>query len=100
MSEVQKTEIRVESARFQRLGLKPGRFDVGAWVRLRSPEESRASFESPEAPLLVVEANWFRTHDGPTYTLAERGCSLGVTPFRDDDLVLCEEIPHAPVQEP
>ena len=100
MSETQKTEIRVERARFQRLGLKPGRFEVGTWVLLRSPRESSASFDTPEAPLLVVDANWFRTHEGPTYTLAEQGCSLGVTPFRDDDLVQCGKIPRATTQEP
>jgi hypothetical protein len=64
-----------------------GQFKEGDIVRLKKPGEQNL-FDKPRGELEVAGVHWRRPYEMPTYALQERGGSMAVTPFRDDDLVL------------
>jgi hypothetical protein len=70
--------------------MPPGKFAVGDRVRLRRPGEHEG-INNPRAVLEVVAAHWFRPHEPPTYVLQEPG-GIGVTPFRDEDLMRARKV--------
>lgn len=72
----------------------PGKFVEGDLVKLRKPEDFRASFDDPAGVLRVSRVVYYKAWEPPVYVIAEEG-GCGVIPFRDDDLILTT-LPPAP----
>lgn len=64
-----------------------GKFKYGDRVRLAEPAGHENVFDEPTGVMTIVATNWFRTYELPIYTLQQDG-GVGVTPFRDEDLLI------------